>query len=411
MKKSRKTNIYAIFSHIYEHYENTLFTFAGPFLLGLFFGHNAQSSRMAVYLSMAASFWTRPLGALIFSSIGDIRGRKKALTYVIVLCGMPSLVISFLPTYAVIGIWAPLCLIAVRVIQGIGAGGGFYATLTLISETDTNTKWKKNLLLGISFAMGFFGSVLGILCASYFLDPKLPEGSWRVPFMIGGFYGLFLFLARKVIKESRLWKESPKSHSMVPFTEVFRYNPKNVFAVFLVGMGMLAPFYVATTWMPRHITDLFQHHPANVLLSTSLIFTVCGIFIIFFTVINTWISKKVFGILTATIGCGISFLLFWSLKLGNYTLLQQSQIWLALYTSFISGTCIILIQKLFPVQYKFSGFAIPFSLGQAIFLGSTPLMCEFLFKITSEAASVAYIVITSVIFVVAAIFLSKPLEE
>lgn len=411
MNKSKKSILYAILSHIYEHYESSLFGFAAPFLLGLFFSPEAKSSRIGIYLSIAASFWTRPLGALILSSIGDTRGRKIALTYSIFLCISSSLLVAFLPTYETIGIWAPLCLITVRIAQGISIGGGFYATLALVSESEVRAPWKKNIIFGISLSMGFAGAILGILCASFFLSPEFPPDSWRLPFFIGAIYGLLLLLMRRMIKESPSWQSAPRPQKLIPFIDAFRYSRRNVWAVFLMGMWLLVPFYIITSWLPVHMVDIFHRQSADTLFTSSLAFIVCGIFTIFSSLVATWVRIKPFMVISGLIGFSAFVVLYLALDRQDAGLLWGSQVIIGIYTAIISGPSLLLIQRLFPIQYKFSGFAIPFSFGQALILGSTPLLCESIIHVTNKNANIAYLVLISVILSIIACLIAQPYEE
>lgn len=408
MTKSKKSTFYAILSHIYEHYESSLFGFAAPFLLALFFSQDARTSRIGIYLSIAASFWMRPLGALIFSFIGDLYGRKKALTLSVLLCVIPSFLVSFLPTYDVIGIWAPFCLIVVRMAQGIGIGGGFYATLTLVSESET-TEEKKNIIFGLSLSMGFLGAILGILSASFFLSSELSKESWRFPFLIGAIYGLLLFFMKRMVKESKSWENAPKlQKQVIPFLDAFLYSRRNVYAVFLLGMWLQVPFYIGTSWLPAHMVDLFHHHSSDTLAATSVIFSLCGTCTIFSCWLNTRVHIKSFMMASGFLGILASAFLFLALDRKDPCLLWYSQLIIAIYTAIIAGPSFILIQKLFPVQYKFSGFAIPFSSGQAIILGSTPLICEFILHTTHKSSNIAYLVLISVAFSIFAGLIAKP---
>lgn len=404
-EKTKQSVIYTVFSHIYEHYENSLFTFVAPFFATAFF-EPGENARMGVFYAMATSFIMRPIGAVIFSWIGDKQGRRKALMYSISLCVFPAVLIAVLPPYELIGGWASAGLILVRVLQGISVGGGFYATLTLISETDQASK--RNLLLGVSLAFGFVGAILGTLLSKFFMKPELPSYAWRIPFVIGAVYGLALFYFKQSIKESTVWEKAEHSHSLVPFFEAVRYHLKNIIAVFLFGMAILSPFYVVSAWLPGKITALFQHHATDMLMITSILMTVCGLGIVLCAWLSTWIKPKVM----LTIGCfcllGCFFFLFHALNTLDYSMILTAQYLVTITTAILSAPAFLIIQQLFPVRYKFSGFAVPFAVGQGVFLGPTPILCEKISKITGNLSSSAYIILVGLLFIAIATYIAQP---
>lgn len=407
-EKSRQSVRYTVFSHIYEHYENSLFSFVAPFFAAAFF-QPGDNARMGVFYAMATSFAMRPIGAIIFSWIGDKQGRRKALMYSISLCVFPAILIAVLPPYEVIGGWASAGLILVRVLQGISVGGGFYATLTLISETDQASK--RNLLLGVSLAFGFVGAILGTFSSKFFMNPTFPAYAWRIPFIIGAIYGIVLFYFKQSVKESHLWEKAEHSHEPVPFFEAVRCHPKNIIAVFLFGMAILSPFYVVSSWLPGKITDVFQHHASDILLVTSTLMAVCGVGIVLCAWLSTWIKPK----LMLSIGClgllGCFFVLFNALSSLDYSMILTAQYLVTITTAILSAPAFLMIQKLFPVRYKFSGFAVPFAVGQAVFLGPTPILCERIVAETGTIASGSYVLLIALIFIATATYLAKPQKD
>jgi MHS family proline/betaine transporter-like MFS transporter len=404
-KKTRQSVAYTIFSHIYEHYENSLFSFVAPFLAAAFFSHE-DGARTGMFYALATSVFMRPVGAIIFSWVGDKYGRRKALTYCIGLYAFSAVLIAFLPSYASVGPWASFGLIVVRVFQGISVGGGFYATLTLISEADSVSK--RNVLLGFSLSMGFFGALIGTMCAKFSMEPDLPYYAWRIPFIIGAIYGVLLFYFRRAIQESTAWEKAEHSHFLVPFLEAFKDHSRNIVAVLLFGMAMLSPFYVITAWLPSKLGDIFQLHASDSLVTTARLMVVCGVCIVFFSWLVTWIKPKIMLIFGCFFCLFCFFAFSYALEKLDYSLIVMSQYLITISTAIFSAPTFLLIQKLFPIRYKFSGFAVPFAVGQAVFLGPTPLMCEKIVETTGRVADSAYLLLVSIALIALATYLAKP---
>jgi MHS family proline/betaine transporter-like MFS transporter len=408
--KNKQSISFAILGHIYEHYENTLFSFIAPFVASIFFSPSGtKMSRIGIYVAVAAGFLMRPFGAIFFSWIGDKYGRKKALIYSVTFCVIPSTLIGLLPSYAMIGKWSSAVLILSRLLQGISIGGGFYATLTFVSESGNASK--KNLFLGITLSMGFLGAILGTLSSSYFMSKSFGTWGWRIPFLIGGVYGICLFLLRNLVKESREWETSEHSNHSIPFIEAVKLYPRNIIAILLFGMGLLIPFYLVVSWLPGHIIDTFHLSTSHNLVVSSLLMLTSGIAMIVFSWLTTWIKLKTMIVGSCIMGVISFFLLFKAINTQSYSLILFTQFFVAILTSLQSAPAIILIQKLFPTKYKFSGFAVPFSIGQATLIGSTPLLCEIISTHTNNPANVCYLLLLTVILVLTATLLAHPTKE
>ena len=408
--KNKQSISYALLGHIYEHYENTLFSFIAPFIASTFFSYSdTRVSRMGIYIAVAAGFIMRPFGAIFFSWIGDKYGRRKALIYSVTLCVLPSSLIGLLPSYAMIGVWSSILLVISRLFQGVSVGGGFYATLTFVSETDNASK--RNILLGITLSMGFLGAILGTLCSSYFMSHSFPSWGWRIPFLIGAIYGIVLFLSKSMVKESKEWKTSEHSQSKVPFIEAIKLYPRNIIATLFFGMGLLIPFYIAVSWLPGHISDTFHLSTSHNLMVSSFLMLTTGISLILFSWLLTWIQPKTMLMASSVMGIISFFLLLNAMSSHNYSLILITQVFIAVQTALQSAPAICLIQKLFPVKYKFSGFAVPFSIGQAILTGSTPLLCEIISNNSSNPSNVSYLLLITVGLVIIATLFSQAIKN
>jgi len=259
--------------------------------------------------------------------------------------------------------------------------------------------------------MGFLGAILGTICSSYFMSNSFGTWGWRIPFLIGAIYGGALFFSRNIVKESSLWKNSEHSNHSIPFIEAIKLYPKNILATLLFGMGLLIPFYLVASWLPGHIMDTFHLSTSYNLFISSLLMLITGIGMILFSWLTTWLRLKTMLVGASIMGTISFFLLFKAIETQNYPLVLLTQFFVAILTSLQSAPAIILIQKLFPIKYKFSGFAIPFSIGQAALVGSTPLLCEIISTHTNNPANVSYLLLFSVILILMSIFLSQPIKE
>ena len=204
----------------------------------------------------AAGFLARPLGGWLFGHIPDRHGRRISLTISVTLMCLGSLVIAITPTYASIGVMAPIVLAAARVLQGLSLGGEYGTSATYLSEVAD----EKNR--GFYSSFQYVTLIGGRLCAirvllvlqQWLLTPEqLREWGWRIPFAIGGVFAIFAAVMRSNLQETNSYlaaKKKRRHESSI--RELFRY-PREVFLVIGLTMGGTAAFYTYTTYMQKFL--------------------------------------------------------------------------------------------------------------------------------------------------------------
>ncbi|MBA4062461.1 MAG: MFS transporter [Isosphaera sp.] len=183
---------------------------------------------MAAFGTYAVGFVARPVGGVLFGHYGDRHGRKSALVATLVLVGLSTFAIGLLPTYDAAGVLAPVLLVALRFVQGLGVGGEWAGAVLMVAERG-DPRWR-----GFSASWVQAGAPVGLLLATgaFGLASLLPEADflswgWRVPFLLGVVLtGVGLFLRLKVL-ESPLFEKAEKPAGL-PLVEVLRRHPRNV---------------------------------------------------------------------------------------------------------------------------------------------------------------------------------------
>lgn len=228
-KKFRRVLIASLVGSTIEWFDYFLYgTVAALVFNQLFFVTDDPAfGTLYAFAAFALAFFIRPFGGIIFSHIGDKIGRKRTLIITLSLMGTATFLMGVLPTYEMIGIWAPILLVTLRLIQGIGLGG----------------EWGGALLLAVEYApkerRGFFGSIpqmgvtLGMLMGTLVLSimTLLPEGSfmtwgWRVPFILSALLVVFGLWIRKGIDETPSFKKTQEQGEIVklPIVDTLRYH-------------------------------------------------------------------------------------------------------------------------------------------------------------------------------------------
>lgn len=244
----RKTNIRrtawaGIIGSVVEYYDFTLYGLAAALVFGpLFFPESdATTQVISSLLTFALGYFGRPIGGLLFSHFGDRVGRKPMLVMTLMLMGVATLAIGLLPTYATIGIWAPILLGALRVLQGMGAGAEYVGSLVMMAESGKRERYGLRVALP---GMGVFGGIV-IATGVFALISTLPrevvlEWGWRIPFLISAVtLGVGLWI-RSGIQETEEFRQLRAEGGVVrfPVLEALRHQWREV----LIGFGINGPY-------------------------------------------------------------------------------------------------------------------------------------------------------------------------
>jgi metabolite-proton symporter len=365
---------------------------------------------MLAYTSFALPFFIRPLGGVIFSHIGDKIGRKKTLVMTLSLMGGATVLIGLLPTYEAIGIWAPILLIALRLIQGLGIGGEWGGALLLATEYAPPEK------------RGFFGSIpqmgvtigllLGTLSISFMTllpNAQFEAWGWRVPFILSAllvFIGLWI---RNGIDETPAFKEAKESGniSKVPLIDTFKYHWKEVLIAVGAKVVETAPFYIFGTFIISYATGTLGFERSSTLNAVTIATLVTTIMIPFMGKLSDKVGRK-----PLYIGGTVAMILFAFPYF--YLLSLDSVLWLTVAT--IIGLGIIwapitavlgtMFSEIFSTSVRYTGVTVGYQLGAAIAGGTAPLIATALLSAynNSFVPVALYIIAAAIISLIAVSF-------
>ena len=337
-------------------------------------------------LLFAFGFIVRPIGGWLFGHFADRYGRRTSLTISVLLMCMGSLVIAVTPTYAQIGVWAPIILAFARVIQGLSLGGQYGASATYLSEV-AHPKHR-----------GFFSSfqyvtliggqltailVLLILQKVFLTNDEIRAWGWRIPFFIGGALAVFTAVMQKQLHETEQFVEAKKQaektgKQMGGLRQLMKY-PKEIAIVVGLTMGGTTAFYTYTTYMQKYLklSVGLNDEQTTMVTACSLIFAL--------------ILQPIYGALSDKIGrrpllimfgvCGTLF------TIPILSALQTAQgPWQAFFLIscawlIVSGyTSINAVVKaeLFPTAVRAIGVGLPYAVTVSIFGGSAESIALFL---------------------------------
>ena len=338
----------------------------------------------------AAGYLARPVGGMIMAHFGDTLGRKKMFTLSIFMMAIPTLLIGMMPTYASIGIAAPILLIVFRVLQGAAIGGEMPGAWVFIAEHAP----KKHYGLGIGVLTGgIAGGILLGFSISLAIDliyadnrAAITDFAWRIPFIIGGVFGLVAVYLRRFLSETPVFQEMAKNKSLskeIPILTVFK---KHQFACFLTGLltwSLSTTIMLGILFTPvKVLQGMYGLDPiitrASGLIAATFLVIGCVICGIFEDKLRTRKASVIFWG-----GLIVSSAIFYS----ALTYHPSTAIILVLYAimGFFAGCTSlppIIATRMFPPAIRFSGLSFSYNLSYAIFSAITPAVAIALLKMT-----------------------------
>lgn len=399
--------------NILEYYDFTLFGFLSPILAPLFFpSSDPLTSLIAALATYGVGYFMRPLGAVFFGHLGDKYGRKKALSFSIILMSIPTVFIAFLPTYEQIGIFASISLILLRLLQGFCTGGEYNGAGIYVVE---NVSIKKAGLFGSLITISSaIGGLLGNSVSSIVTLPSMPTWGWRFAFLIGGVIGAIGLYIRAKLPENTVsaLEVNRKKNLKTPLWQAITNHPRSVICTIGIAACSGAMYNISFTYTSVFLTTHANWHISQSLRLMSLGVITYIITVPFFGYLADKLgNKKV--MLTGSLATLLSIYPLFSMLLSSVALYQaiMVQICLALLSAWFQAPMNAYMARLFPLTIRYSGLAFSYSVGIALFGGSTPVICSLLIKSTGMSIMPAFYIIFMAMIGFAAVKLSKERES
>jgi MFS family permease len=370
---------------------------------------------IALLLSFATvgiSFLFRPLGAFLAGHFGDLIGRRAMLVLTLLLMGGATTAIGLLPTFGQVGMAAPIFLLALRIVQGISAGGEWGgAVLMAVEHAPANRRGRAGSFpqLGVPLGMLIASGVMAIMTGVISPGKAFLEWGWRVPFLLSIVLIAVGFFVRRTVEESPVFAELAERgrQAKVPIVQLFRKHWHLVILAALVFVGNNAAGYMTTGgFIQGYATGKLKMDATAVLIATTV-----GAAMWF---VATWVA----GILADTIGrkktyligFGVQLLmvfpLFWFVNSGTLGGLYVGLVLFSIGLGLTYGPQAAWYAEIFPASLRFSGVSISYAIGAILGGAFAPTIAQALLQATGSTTSVsAYLLIVTFVSIAAVLCL------
>jgi len=374
-----------------ELYDNGIFAFMATALAIVFFDvSSASDALLLVFAGYAISFFVRPLGAIVCGILGDKIGRQKLLVFVIGLISVATAGIGVLPTYAAIGIAAPILLVTLRIAQGFSVGGEAAGAMTFLAEH--SPEGKRGQITSYAQIASFLALLTGTLVA-FAMSPWLTEAAikgggpaswaWRVPFLMAIPMGVIGFYIRKKIADTPNFTRLKEAGGLSknPLKEAFatpEHRRAMVLALFIPLMNG-SGYYVLFSYMPTFLkSPSIGFNTGTALLVTATSLLAISIAIPFMGALSDRIGRKkvIAGAAIAMIVAGVPC--YALIVTGSFGLAVLGACIMAVIFAGHTAVIHILIVELFPTRVRYSAYGLGYNISAAIFGGLAPFLMTWL---------------------------------
>ncbi|QDP97186.1 MFS transporter [Microlunatus elymi] len=358
--------------------------------------HITGGSIIVTLLGFAVSFVLRPLGGFIWGPLGDRIGRRAVLSMTIILMSGATFLLAFIPTYATIGVAAPIILVALRVIQGFSTGGEYGGAATFMAEYAPD---KKRGFYGSFLEFGTLSGLAGGALLMLLLQVATPDSfmnswGWRIPFMVAAPLGLVGLYLRTRLEDTPVFREleekgEKEEKASAALGEVIRNHWRTILVLMGLVVALNVVNYTLLSYMPTYLQDTIHLSANKALLLPIIGEVVMMIFIPFAGRLSDHIGRKPVWLISM-VGLFVLAIPAYMLMGANFGLAILAFVVLGLLYILQLGTISATFPAMFPATVRYAGFAIGYNVSTALFGGTSSLVNEWMIGVTGSNIFPAY---------------------
>lgn len=406
--KQSKVIVAAVMGTAMEFYDFALYGYMATFLSVLFFAETDDTTALlATFGAFAAAFVMRIPGGIFFGHFGDKYGRKRALTWTLVLMAAATFLMGLLPGYVTLGIWATVLLVVLRCLQGFAAGGELSGASAFVTESaPARHRGFQTSMVNAGGVLGALTAALaGLILTSVFSEEVILEWAWRIPFLLSVALGLTGLWIRTRLDETPQFKklQAADKTSKYPIVELFRSAPRNAVTICFMNFFITGGHYFATVFSASYLTREGGQTAQTAFLSTVIALSLGVVVLPLAGALSDRVGRKP----VIFFGTGLAALL----GLPLFMLMADGATWqamlahslLVVFVQIASGASFVAWAEMLSASVRYTGIAFGNNVGNTLLGGSAPLIATFLVVATgNRIAPVAFYIGCALVSLVAA---------
>ena len=408
----RKVVMASFIGNFVEWFDYAAYGYLAAVISTVFFPDTDKTTALlATFAVFAISFLVRPLGGVVWGHVGDKVGRKAALSLSILIMSGATFCIALLPSYAVVGVLAPILLLLVRVAQGFSASGEYAgASAFLVEYAPPKRRGLYASVVPASTASGLLlGSLIAALLTGVLSDGQMHDWGWRLPFLLAAPMGLIGRYIRLKLEDTPVFRALEKEHEVAaaPVLETIKKNRRPLLIALGAAVLNAVAFYVLLSYMPTYLSEELGFGASESFLATTIALAAYIGFIFFTGAASDRFGRKKMLITASVLFIVLTVPAFALLDGASFLLIVIIQVILGGVLTLNDGTLPSFLSELFPTRVRYTGFALSFNLANAIFGGTAPFVATLLIAWTGNDIAPAWYVVAAAVVSLCAVLASR----
>ncbi len=406
LRSNAKTIRGAIVGTVVEYYDFGIYGYMAAHIAHLFFVKGDDNAAMlGTFATFAVAFFLRVPGGIFFGHIGDRYGRKKALTWTIILMAAATTLMGLLPTYATLGIWATLILVVARCLQGFAAGGELAGANAFVSETAPQ-HWRatQTSMVNTGTYLGsLVASLVALAIAALVPAETIEEWVWRVPFIFSVLIGGVGIWIRNHLPETPQFEKLKQKGSTekMPVVELLHTSWKEIIKIIFLGAQITGGYYIASVYVASYLQTVGQHSASVAFLSTSIALIAGVITLPIAGYFADIYGRKAVLFTGSILGVTLGWPMF-AMMSGPAWQACLAQTVLFVTVSIVNGASYVTYVEMLKSSVRYSGLALGNNTTNMLLGGTAPFIATWLIHVTgSPMAPAGYFVFCSVVTLLA----------
>lgn len=393
----------AILGTIVEYYDFGIYGYMAVMISTHFFVQGDPTAGLLnTFATFAVAFFLRVPGGIFFGHVGDKFGRKRALTWTILLMAIATAAMGALPTYATIGVWATIMLVLCRCLQGFAAGGELGGANAFVSE-NAPAKWRAfqtSMVNSGTYLGSLFASLVALVFSTALSAEQVEAWAWRLPFLLSLVIGIIGLYIRNAMDDTPQFEAVQESHEIAkyPVVDLMRNAGGEVVKIIFLGAAITGGYYISSVYAASYLQTAGGHSPKVAFTSTCIALIAGVVTLPISGYVGDRIGRKpvfYFGTVGAAI-LGVPMFMLMSGDSAGLAILAQTVLFV--FVSIVNGVSYATYAEMLRARYRYSGMALSNNVTNMLLGGTAPFIATLLIAKTGNTlAPAGYFVFCAVL--------------